>query len=94
MTLLTIRLEIIRFPRDLFQFNLLAGYKASKYWYYSTNVSFKTQFLHNYKANTRDLKGAFLSPGELNVGVGMTYNYANPKRHSHSMLRFHRSHGI
>ncbi|WP_290147055.1 DUF3078 domain-containing protein, partial [uncultured Duncaniella sp.] len=24
---------------DLFQFNLLAGYKASKYWYYSTNVS-------------------------------------------------------
>lgn len=65
---------------DLFQFNLLAGYKASKYWYYSTNVSFKTQFLHNYKANTRDLKGAFLSPGELNVGVGMTYNYANPKK--------------
>ncbi|MDE6121953.1 MAG: DUF3078 domain-containing protein, partial [Duncaniella dubosii] len=65
---------------DLFQFNLLAGYKASKYWYYSTNVSFKTQFLHNYKANTRDLKGAFLSPGELNVGVGMTYNYANSKK--------------
>lgn len=65
---------------DLFQWNLLAGYKASKYWYYSTNVSFKTQFLNNYKPNTRDLKGAFMSPGELNVGVGMTYNYANPKK--------------
>lgn len=65
---------------DLFQWNLLAGYKASKYWYYSTNVSFKTQFLRNYKPNTRDLKGAFLSPGELNVGVGMTYNYANAKK--------------
>lgn len=65
---------------DLFQFNMLAGYKASKYWYYSTNVSFKTQFMRNYKTNTRDLKGAFLSPGELNVGVGMTYNYANPKK--------------
>ena len=65
---------------DLFQFNMLIGYKASKRWYYSTNVSFKTQFLKNYAANTRDLKGAFLSPGELNVGVGMTYNYANPKK--------------
>ena len=21
-----------------------------------------------------------MSPGELNVGVGMTYNYANPKK--------------
>lgn len=65
---------------DIFQFNLLAGYKASKRWYYSTNVSFKTQFLNNYKPNSHELKGAFLSPGELNVGVGMTYNYVNPKK--------------
>ncbi|MCM1355557.1 MAG: DUF3078 domain-containing protein [Staphylococcus sp.] len=65
---------------DLFQFNMLAGYKASKHWYYSTNVMFKTQLMQNYKSNTRDLKGAFLSPGELNVGVGMTYNFANPKK--------------
>lgn len=65
---------------DLFQWNLLAGYKASKYWYYSTNISFKTQFLRNYKPNTRDLKGAFLSPGELNVGIGMTYNFANSQK--------------
>lgn len=65
---------------DLFQFNMLVGYKASKRWYYSTNVSFKTQFLKNYKPNTHELKGAFMSPGELNVGVGMTYNYTNPKK--------------
>jgi len=65
---------------DVFQFNLLAGYKASKRWYYSTTVSFKTQFLNNYKPNTNDLRGAFLSPGELNVGIGMTYNYQNPKK--------------
>ena len=65
---------------DLFQFNMLVGYKASKRWYYSTNVSFKTQFRKNYKPNTHELKGAFMSPGELNVGVGMTYNYANPKK--------------
>lgn len=65
---------------DLFQINMIAGYKASKHWYYSTNVSFKTQLLRNFKSNSRDLKGAFMSPGELNVGVGMTYNYANPKK--------------
>ncbi len=65
---------------DIFQFNMLLGYKASKRWYYSTNVSFKTQLLNNYKPNTDDLKAAFLSPGELNVGVGMTYNYVNPKK--------------
>lgn len=59
---------------------MLAGYKASKHWYYSTNVSFKTQLLRNFKSNTRDLKSSFMSPGELNVGVGMTYNYANPKK--------------
>lgn len=65
---------------DLFQANLLAGFKASKRWYYSSNISFKTQFLNNYKTNTRDLKAAFLSPGELNVGLGMTYNYTTPKK--------------
>ena len=65
---------------DIFQFNMLLGYKASKRWYYSTNVSFKTQLLNNFKANSHDLKSAFLSPGELNVGLGMTYNYVNPKK--------------
>lgn len=65
---------------DLFQFNLTAGYKATKKWYYSTNISFKTQLLNNYKSNSRSMKAAFLSPGELNVGLGMTYNHANAKK--------------
>lgn len=65
---------------DLFQANLTAGFRATKRWYYSANVAFKTQFLNNYQANTRNMKTSFLSPGELNVGLGMTYNYANPKK--------------
>lgn len=65
---------------DLFQWNMTVGYKSTKRWYYSMNASFKTQFLNNYKTNTNDLKAAFLSPGELNMGIGMTYNYANPKK--------------
>ena len=44
------------------------------------STQFKTQLLNNYKPNTTTLKAAFMSPGELNVGVGMTYNYTNPKK--------------
>lgn len=65
---------------DIFQWNMTAGYKSAKNWYYSVSAMFKTQFLKNYKTNTTDLKAAFLSPGELNVGVGMTYSYVNPKK--------------
>ena len=59
---------------DLFQFNLNFGYKARSNWYYSTNVQFKTQLLNNYTKNTKDLRAAFMSPGELNIGIGMTYS--------------------
>lgn len=65
---------------DLFQINSKFGLKAAKRWYYSINAQFKTQLLNNYRVNTDDLTAAFLSPGELNVGVGMTYNYENPRK--------------
>ncbi|MCM1051042.1 MAG: DUF3078 domain-containing protein [Paenibacillus sp.] len=65
---------------DLFQWNMTAGYRSTKRWYYSMTAQLKTQFLNNYKSNSTTLKAAFMSPGELNVGVGMTYNYANKKK--------------
>lgn len=60
--------------QDLFQYNLRMGYKAAKYWYYSFTTQFKTQFLNNYPANSPDRSASFLSPGELNIGLGMTYS--------------------
>lgn len=63
---------------DLLQINTKFGYKAAHHWYYSMTAQFKTQLLNNYKTNTRTLQAAFMSPSELNVGVGMTYNYASP----------------
>lgn len=60
---------------DNFQFNSQLGYKAVKNWYYSATLLFKTQLLNSYVTNTRDLAASFLSSGELNVGLGMTYNY-------------------
>ena len=65
---------------DLFQFNGTFGVRAFKHWFYSMNTSFKTQFLKNYAPNTDKLRAAFMSPGELNFGVGMTYNFTNPKK--------------
>lgn len=65
---------------DLLQVNSKIGLKAAKRWYYSMNLQFKTQLLNNYRTNSNDLAAAFLSPGELNLGLGMTYNYENPKK--------------
>ena len=65
---------------DIFQWNMTAGYRSARRWYYSLTAMFKTQLLNNYKPNSNDLKAAFLSPAELNVGVGMTYAYVNPKK--------------
>lgn len=62
---------------DLFQLNTQVGIKAVKKWYYSASLQFKTQMLNNYKSNSNDRKAAFMSPGELNVGVGITYSNAS-----------------
>ena len=60
---------------DNFLFTSQLGYKAVKHWYYSAMLQFKTQFLNNYKSNTEEMTAAFLSPGELNLGLGMTYDH-------------------
>ena len=64
---------------DNFRINSKFGVKAFNRWFYSLTLQFKTQFLHSYQKNTSNMLAAFLSPAELNMGLGMTYNYANPK---------------
>lgn len=63
---------------DNFQVNSKFGVKAAKRWYYSATLQFKTQLLNNYRKNTNDLSASFLSPGELNIGLGLTYDYSTP----------------
>lgn len=65
---------------DIFQVNTTFGIKAAKRWYYSFTGQFKTQLLNSYNTNSQNLRSSFLSPGELTVGIGMTYNYANSKK--------------
>lgn len=66
--------------QDLFQYNMKFGLKASHNWYYSITTQFKTQLLNNYKKNTQTRMASFLSPGELNVGLGMSYSKQNKKK--------------
>ncbi len=66
--------------QDLFQYNLKTGYKASHNWYYTFLAQFKTQMLNSYPANSMTRTAAFLSPGELNLGLGMTYTKETGKK--------------
>lgn len=65
---------------DIFQWNLKFGVKAWNKWFYSFTSQFKTQFINNYGENSQVRKASFLSPGELNVGLGMTYSLTNKKK--------------
>lgn len=62
---------------DIFQWNMKAGVKAFKKWFYSFNLQFKTQMLVNYPADSWARTASFLSPADLNLGLGMTYSTAN-----------------
>lgn len=67
----------VNISEDIFQINATMGLKAARRWFYSANIMFKTQLFNSYPTNSNQRKAAFLSPGELNVGIGMTYNYTN-----------------
>lgn len=65
---------------DLFQYNFKMGMKATNNWYYSFTTQFKTQILNSYGANSTVRKASFLSPADLNLGIGMTYSKQNNKK--------------
>lgn len=65
---------------DLLQLNTTFGVKAANKWYYSVTAQFKTQIVNSYFKNQHRLQSAFLSPGELTAGLGMTYSHANKKK--------------
>lgn len=65
--------------QDLFQYNLKTGLKAADHWFYSLNLLFNTQFFDAYPDDAPKRTSAFLSPGTLNIGLGMTYSLAKEK---------------
>ena len=77
----------VRVSEDLFQINSKFGYKAFGKFYYSASMLFKTQLLTNYEPNSDVKQAEFFSPGELNVGLGMSYShsYTKPVKLSHTL---------
>ncbi|MCM1291373.1 MAG: DUF3078 domain-containing protein [Prevotella sp.] len=65
---------------DLFQWNLKAGVKAFDHWFYSVTAQFKTQIFNTYGANSQTRSASFLSPGDFNAGLGMTYAFVNKNK--------------
>ena len=77
----------MRVSDNQFTWDAKYGYKAWRNWYYSTNLYAKTPILEYFAANSRKAKSAFLSPFELNIGVGMDYKYeAKDKSVTYSLM--------
>lgn len=66
--------------QDQFQYNLKLGLKAFNYWFYSFTLQFNTPIFNAYPDDSSTRSGAFLSPGSLNLGLGMTFNRENTKK--------------
>lgn len=62
-----------------FQINTKFGYKAAANWYYTITGMLKTPVFNGYKTGTQTRTASFFSPGEVNFGAGMTYNFKNKK---------------
>lgn len=77
----------VRVSEDLFQINSKFGYKAFSKWYYSASMLFKTQLLTNYAPNSTVKETEFFSPGEFNLGLGLSYSFAyeKPVKLSHTL---------
>jgi len=61
---------------DVVKINSKLGIKAGENIFYSGSVDISTQLIHSYKdINSTVLKGAFLTPVRMNIGMGLDYKY-------------------
>ena len=58
---------------DLIRLTSKLGVQAHKHWYYTLQVLAYTQFAKGLKANDKNVYSDFMSPFDLNVGIGMEY---------------------
>lgn len=65
---------------NFFQINSKFGHKATQKWYYTLNALLKTPVFNGYKKGETVRTASFMSPGEFNVGAGMTYNHENARK--------------
>ncbi len=65
---------------DLLRYTGRFGLQAHKNWYYSLQLLAYTQFARGLKANDEKVYSDFMSPFDLNVGIGMEYKIATKNK--------------
>ncbi|OUN60771.1 DUF3078 domain-containing protein [Alistipes sp. An66] len=59
------------------------AFTLAKNWTYGSTFQFRSQFVNGYKSRTEQerehLKSTFLSPGYLDISLGLTYKSPHPK---------------
>jgi hypothetical protein len=64
----------LRKSDDMIDISSKLGIEASKHWYYSALLNFKSQFAAGYDyPDTDNAISKFMAPGYLNIGLGMDY---------------------
>lgn len=58
---------------DRLEFNSLLGKQTSKYWFYSLNFNFKTQFDSGVDSDSQKRTSHFFSPAYFRLGPGMLW---------------------
>ena len=69
--------------QDEFEISTAPKFKMSKNWSYGSIIKFRSQFVNGYKSRTEqkveNRKSSFMTPGYLDVSLGLTYNCPKPK---------------
>ncbi len=67
--------------QDEFQIDITPSYKATENWSYGSSVKFRSQFANGYVSSASqesyNLKSSFMSPGYLDLSLGMIYTCPN-----------------
>jgi len=73
---------------DLIRLTSKLGLQAHKKWYYTLQLLAYTQFMRGYKANDKTVYSDFMSPFDLNIGLGMEYKVDAMKSRLTGSLNF------
>ena len=65
---------------DLIRYTSKVGLEAAKNWYYTLQLLAYTQFTRGLKANDLNTYSDFMSPFNLNLGLGMDYKVATKNK--------------
>ena len=73
---------------DLLRYTGKLGLQAHKKWYYTLQLLAYTQFTRGLKANDKNVYSDFMSPFDLNVGIGMEYKVETLNKRLTGTLNF------